>query len=628
MADVLLTSLSALLSSQRALATTGHNIANFNTPGYSRQRVELGTRIADIGGSGAVGNGVQVMNITRSYDAYLAGSLRDTQSTFNRLDAFHSLSTSIDNLLSDQNAGLAPSMQAFFGAAQDVANDPTSLPARQVFLSQADSIADRFQTVAGRFEDIESEMSARLQQEVDDIEGLAQSIANLNEEIVGASIGTGAPNDLLDSRDRLIDELSTKINISTTVQSDGSVNVQAGNGQTLVTGREATPISVGNDAENPTRLTIVLGSGLDQTDISSSVSGGTLGGIMDFRREVLDPARNEVGRIALAFAAAVNNQQSVGMDLNGNIGMDMFQTSEPAVVASLSNSGSGDVTAGIADVGALTGVDYNLSFSGGAYTLSRADTNEPVTMTGSGTTADPFVADGVSFEVSGTPAEGDSFLVRPTYNAAASLQNVLESPSGVAAAAPLTTLAGIDNTGSGQIVAGAISNPDNPGLLSTTVIEFTSPTTFSINGAGSFPYTENQSINVNGASFELSGSPATGDTFTIDSNAGGVGDNSNMLAIANLQSVGILDGGSSSLVSSIGQLVAEVGSTTRQTGNSLDAQGTLLNQSLERRESISGVNLDEEAANMLRYQQAYEAAAQMITVADSMFATLLNAVGR
>ncbi len=629
MADVLLTSLSALLSSQRALATTGHNIANVNTPGYSRQRVDLGTRLADFTGSGAVGNGVQVTNVRRSYDVYLAGATRGNQSEFSRLNVFHSLASKIDGLLANESAGLAPSMQAFFSAAQDVANDPSSIPARQAFLSQADGIADRFQSLAGQFQDIESEVSSRMRQEVEDIDGLANSISTINQEIITATgRSNGPPNDLLDARDRLIDELSTKVDVTTTPQEDGALNVFVGNGQSLVVGTQAANLSVQSDPFNPSRLNVMLQNGGSRTDISSAVSGGSLGGTMDFRREVLDPARNEIGRIAVAFAATVNAQQASGMDLNGDLGGQFFSVAEPKVINRSGNAGSGAVAATITDVSALTSADYELSFSGGAYSLSRTDTGESVPMTGSGTAGDPFVADGVSFVTSGTPSDGDAFLIRPTYDAAASLQNVLGSPQEIAAAGPLRSSADLNNTGSGVISGGMVVDADDPQLLSSSVIEFTSPTTYSINGSGSFPYTADEPINLNGATFQISGTPEAGDTFTIEPNTGGQGDNANMLAMANLQGFGVLDGGSSTLGSTVSQLVAEVGSSTRQAGTNLTAQSVLLEQSLTQQQSVSGVNLDEEAANMLRYQQAYEAAAQMITVADSMFASLLNAVGR
>lgn len=629
MADVLQTSLSALLTSQRALATTGHNIANVNTPGYSRQRVELGTRIADITGSGAIGNGVNLMNITRSYDAYLGSSLRDTQSSFSRLDTFLSYTNSVDQLLSDENAGVAPSLQAFFSAAQDVANDPSSLPSRQVFVSEAEGIADRFQSLAGRFNDIESQLSAQLQQEVDDIQNLAQSIADLNEEIVAASsVSIGLPNDLLDQRDHLINQLSAKIDVRTTTQDDGSINVQIGTGQTLVTGQEVSELSVGADPSNPTRLNVFVDNGVGRANISSGLSGGTLGGIMDFRREVLDTARSDIGRIAVAFVTSVNAQQASGMDLDGNLGSPLFSVAPPGVVPSLDNTGGASVSSQIEDVGALTGTDYTLSFDAGAYTLNRVDTGEPVALSGSGTDADPFVADGLSFTVSGAPANGDAYLIQPTINAASSVQAEISSPRGIAAASPLRTVTDSQNTGSGAISLQGVQDTGNPALLSTSVIEFTSATTYQINGAGSFTFNADQPINLNGATVQISGTPAAGDTFTVEPNTGGVGDNTNILALANLQSVGVLDGGTSSLTSSVGQLVAEVGSTARQANNNLTAQGVLLNQSINQRDAISGVNLDEEAANMLRYQQAYEAAARMITVADQMFGTLLNAIGR
>ncbi|MEM7082004.1 MAG: flagellar hook-associated protein FlgK [Pseudomonadota bacterium] len=630
MADILQTSLSALLTSQRALATTGHNIANVNTPGYSRQRVELAARIGATDGAFTIGSGVQLLNVTRSYDAFIVAAARGGQSEVNRLDAFHSMASRVDRLLGDESTGITASMQRFFGSAQDVANDPSSLSARQVMLGQAESIASRFQSVSNRFTEMQGEISSRMQQEAQQIDALAQSIADVNRDILSSngSASSGGPNDLLDYRDQLINELATKIDVNTLVQEDGSMNVFVGSGQALVVGTQAAGVDVQTDAADPTRFNVVLSNTGSVTDISSSIAGGTMGGLMDFQREVLDPARNELGRIAIALATAVNSQQASGMDLNGNLGAPLFSIGDPAVVPNAGNSGTGSATATVSDVSALTTADYTLAFNGGAYSLSRSDTGESVPMTGSGTAGDPFVADGLSIVVDGAPANGDRLTIRPTAGAAGALQLTSISAEGLAAAAPVRGASSPDNVGSGSIQFGAITDINNPQLLNTATIEFTSPTTYSINGAGSFPYTEGEPIEINGASFTITGAPEAGDVFTIDANSGGVGDNSNMLALAGLQGAGVLDGGGTTLGGSVSQLVAAVGTTTQQAATSLTAQQTLLDQSLADQQAVQGVNLDEEAANMLRYQQAYEAAARMITVADSLFNSLLNAVGR
>ncbi len=249
-------------------------------------------------------------------------------------------------------------------------------------------------------------------------------------------------------------------------------------------------------------------------------------------------------------------------------------------------------------------------------------------MTGSGTAGDPFVADGISIVTSGAPADGDRLLIRPTYDAAGALRNLIGSPEDIAAAGPVIASADTANTGTGTIAGGEVIDASDPNLLATSVIEFTGPNTYTVNGAGSFTYTPGDAIDINGARFTIDGAPEAGDRFTVEANIGGLGDNRNILAIGDLQTQGILDGGASSVSSSVGQLVAAVGTTSRYASSNLEAQGVLLEQSIATRQSVSGVNLDEEAANMLRYQQSYQAAAQMITVADNLFRSLLNAVGR
>lgn len=629
MPDILTTAMTGLVAFQRALATTGHNISNANTEGYSRQRVDLASRIPQPSGGGFIGSGTQVRTVERIYNALVSGELMAANSAQNRLEAFYTLASRMDEMLADPQAGLSPSLQAFFNAVQDVADDPASIPARQALLSEAEALADRFQSLGRGFADLSEQVNARVKASVDNINSLAESIAKLNDEIVRLSGSVGQPpNDLLDQRDLLLRQLSEEIDVSTLVQDDGAINVFIGNGQTLVIGNQANPLKATGNVFNPTTMDVVFPGPAGNTLITSQLKGGALGGALDFRREILDPARNALGRVALAVAETVNAQHREGMDLNGQLGLDFFAVAGPQVLPESGNTGTGSVTATVSDVSALTTGDYILSYDGVNYSLARAETGIAVPMTGSGSPADPFVAEGLNIVVGAGAAAGDRFSIEPTRTAASSFRNLISDPARVAAAAPVRTLAAGGNVGDAVISAGEVIDSTDPNLLSPVLIQFTSPTTYSINGAGSFPYTPQADIDVNGVRVQIDGTPATGDSFTIEANAGGVGDNRNALLMGTLPTTDILDGGTASFQDGYGRLVSQVGSATRQADVNLQAQSIVQSNAQLALESTSGVNLDEEAANLIRFQQSYQAAAQLIGVVDTLFQTLMSTVRR
>jgi flagellar hook-associated protein 1 len=280
------------------------------------------------------------------------------------------------------------------------------------------------------------------------------------------------------------------------------------------------------------------------------------------------------------------------------------------------------------NVGQLTTSNYQLSYTGGAWSLRNADTGAAVTMTGAGTAGSPFVAEGLSFVVSGVPTNGDRFLIQPTAAAIDGLDVLITDPSRVAAAAPIRTSVAGGNLGNGTISAGEVLTVGNAALRTTATIQFTSATTYSINGAGSFTYASGGNIDANGWRVAISGTPQTGDTFTVSDNTGGVGDNRNALALSSVLGQGLFSGGTESLNASSSRLVGRVGVQANQAQVSRDAQQIVLDDTVSANEQVTGVNLDEEAANMLRYQQAYQAAAQMIRVTQELFDSLLNATGR
>lgn len=628
MAGLLNTSLTGMLAFQKALDITGHNIANANTPGYSRQVANFTARPGTGAGSGYIGSGTQIASIERMYDAMQTEQLRTSTTGYSRFNTLSNLSGRIDILLADADTGLNSNLQSYFNSVQDLANDPSSIPTRQALLGEAEGVASRFQSLDGRLSELESEVNNRIELSVSDINRLASSIADVNQKIALTN-GSGAqPNDLLDERDSLVLQLSAQVSVATTIQDDGTMSVFIGSGQSLVLGAEARQLGVSGSEFDMTRMTVTYLGAAGNTPIDTSSTGGNLGGLLEYRSRILDPARQSLGQTAIAFSASINEQHSAGMDLRGNLGGDLFSIAPPTILTSSNNLGSGTATASIFDLGELSGADYVLEFDGSNYSLTRADNGANIALTGTGTALDPLIGDGISVVVGGAPAAGDRLLIRPAHNAAGSIRSVETDPQSIALAAPTRASASLGNTGNANISAATVSNPADPLLLTSSLIEFTSPTTYSINGAGSFAYTDGAAIVVNGSSTTISGSPAVGDQFTVQANFGASGDNANGLLMADLQSVGILDGGAISINENYGRLVSNVGATTHQIQSNLDAQGVVLQNAEDAVLSTSAVNLDEEAANLIKFQQAYQAVAQIVSVASTLFDSLLNATRR
>jgi flagellar hook-associated protein 1 FlgK len=627
MADMLNVAVSGLRAFQRALDTTSHNIANATTPGYSRQRAELTTREPQSIGGLNVGRGVDVSSVDRYYDALLATQMRGASSSFSRLEAYSGKADALNNLFADSTTGLSASLQKFTNAVQGVANTPTSTAARQVLLSEAQALSDRLHSYDQRLDELDAEINARLQGEAAAITSAAQNIAALNEQIIRVQSSTGQqPNDLLDARDLALSELAEHVNVSVVPQADGALNVFIGNGQSLVVGSVAAKIVTQPDSFDPTRLSLAYQTPGSTVDLRGSLSGGSVGGVLDFRREMLDPVRNELGQITVALADVVNAQHREGMDLAGNMGGDLFAVGAVKVLPGRENTPGVTLAATRTDSGALSSHDYVLGFDGASWGLRRADTGATVAMTGSGTVADPFVADGFSLVVGGAPTAGDEFLVQPTAGAIEGLKVMISDPARIAAAAPLRTSAAATNTGSGTISSGEVL--PGGGTLAPAQIAFIDATHYSIDGAGSYDYTPGADIDINGYRVQLDGAPQAGDTFSIASNAGGVGDNRNALELAAVLGKGVLSGGTESLDQATSRIVGRIGVSAGQAQASRDAQQIIYDDTVAARDSVSGVNLDEEAANMLRYQQAYQAAAQLIRISQEMFDSLLGATRR
>jgi flagellar hook-associated protein 1 len=623
MVNALNTSLAGLLAFQRALSTTSHNIANSGTEGYSRQRVNFGTAHPHFLGGQYHGTGVRISSVERIYDQFLVNEVRSGVASESRLDTFYGLSSRVGNLLGSESQGLSASFQSFFSSVQALANDPASMPVRQAMLSETGSLVQRVQNMDARLGEMAREVDNRVAGSVDEINTLADALAELNRRIAsspGAANGNHPP-DLLDRRDQLLARLAEQVEISTTPGDNGMVNVFIGQGQTLVLGNQATNLETGPGPYGPGEQAIYLGG----VNVGSQLTGGKLGGLLDFVEQTLNPTRNDLGRAAVTLAQAFNATHRQGMDLNGNLGGDYFAVGSPQVMPSSGNSGSSELATTIDDVGALTGDDYRMQFDGSNWTLFNTTRGETVALSGSGTAADPFSADGLSIVVSGTPDAGDRFRIRPTYNAASGLEQLVRDPEAIAAASPLKTGAGLDNVGNAVISSGEIVDIDHPDLLEPVTITFIDENTYEIDGI-TYAYTSGDDIEINGWRVQIDGTPAAGDEFSVVPNFDGEGDNRNALALAGLRDEGLLGGGQRSLLQHTDSMITSVGATTAAVATALESESALLASSRQALESVRGVNLEEEAANLMRYRQAYEASAQMIQTTNSLFQSLLAAV--
>ena len=627
MSGILSTGTSALLAFQRALGTVGHNVANAATPGYSRQRVDLASRPGQATSAGTIGQGVDVARLQRLADGLVFARQVDSSGELGRLTQMSSLAGRVDGLVSSPATGLSTQWSSFFNAAKGVTADPASPIARGQLLTASDQLATRWRSLDKQLSTIDTETNQRLLGKVGDANVLAGEIAALNQNIAAA--GSNVAPDLLDARAQRIDQLATLVGAETLAQDDGSINVFTSGGQALVLGNRAMTLTTVSDPFRPERLQVALQGSGGKVPLPASSISGEVGGLLEFRDRVLDPARAELGRLATAFATSANAAQRAGVDYNGMPGADLFTLAPPRVDAHSGNLGSATLTASVDDLAALKGNDLVLRFDG-AWSATRADTGEAVAMSGSGTGADPFRVSGIALVLGGAPAVGDRYALRPTADAAASLRVALTDPAKVAAAAPLQARADTGNLGDARAASTSVTGAAAFAGFAGASIEFIDASNYTINGGPPIAYVAGSPISdpATGWSMTLAGTPAGGDSFSLARTPPRSSDNGNARELGALDQKGLLEGGTQSMTFGLSQLTARVGTQARHADLGVEAQSAIHNQVIAERESVSGVNLDEEAANMLRYQQAYQAAAQVISTADSMFQTLLSAVRR
>ncbi|MES9816795.1 MAG: flagellar hook-associated protein FlgK [Candidatus Thiodiazotropha sp.] len=652
--SILSIGVSGLIANRHALDTTGHNISNVNTEGYSRQRIDFNTREPFLSPAGYLGTGVESSEIQRQYDTFVAGQMRTSLTVSSELRAYYEEARRLDDLVADPDAGIQPTIQNFFDALQGLADDPTSIPARQLVLTEAESMADRFHYFNQQFDDTRTRMNGQIGFNVGEINRLAQNIADINADIKLAYGST--PNDLLDKRDQLVNELSEQVDIQVLQQTDGAYNVFIGRGQPLVMDTTAATLGTQPSGLDPSHLEITFNYSFGTQIITDQISGGTIGGLLRFRNEILDPTQDRVGLVAIGIADQLNTQHQMGLDLDGLVGGALFSSSSVQVLPQPGNGSS--ITVDYDDVGNLTGNSYELTYDGADFILQDLVAGTTQTLA-----AGSNIVDGLDININAAGAiTGDTFLIQPTRSASLDIDLMINDVRRLAAGGPVQVRPAVDgngnplNGGDARVTQPANSSmaglPLAGGDIQLVYDDQGGPASgFEVYYPGSVPgvdpfddFIVYDNLNTatiagtqvpsaqftayGGISFAISGVPADGDSFTISNNGNGSSDNRNALSLQNLQNQNLLLGGTATFDATYIQMVSDVGSKTRHAELNLGAQESLLVRSQEAMAEIPGVNLDEEAAKLIQFQQAYQASAQVITVAGTLFDTLLGAVRR
>lgn len=668
----------AAQANKTALSVVGQNISNVNTPGYNRQVANLSTLPGQ--------SGVEVDKISRITDDFLTRQLWADTASYFRSDIFSDLASELDNLLASNSTSISTAMDQYFNALQNAVDDPTSLPNRELFVAESEALARRFNDLNTVVVRQNEKINENLESYSAQVTTLGADIADLNNKIRLETVAGKPANELRDQRDRLVEQLSELIDVRVVAQDGDEFAVFVANGQPLVVGITANQMRPVQGNPDPTQDGIALVIAGNEVTITNSMQGGKIGGVLDYRNDVLVPAMNEIGRIAIAFAETMNEQHQKGMDLDGKLGGLLFNDVNSSI-AMTNRIRTNEFNAGalaasyvkITDVNDLKASDYEISIgSSGDLTIWRLSDNKrltlddftavPASATNSAVPEQPLTEpntyfanwdagvvhlsfDGISIELNavGRFIEGDRYLIQPTRNGAAEIGTVVNNGRQLALASPVRVSTSPDNTGTGRVevtvtninaptfqaAAGEMSPPVeivfNAGSPKTfTVYDMSvpdAPVPLTITGVGTLAnqiYTPGQAITLDGYEIVISNQPSVGDRFSFGYNTDGVSDNRNALAMSNLQLADTLEGGSYQDI--YGRLIERVGTDTSVASINREASLSVLTSTQESKASMSGVNLDEEAAKLVQFQQAYQASAQLISASQTLFDALLNSV--
>jgi len=683
MASLISIGMSGLGAAQSGLHTTGNNIANADVAGYSRQQNVQTTAGSIRYGQVFIGSGTTLADVRRVYNAYLDNQLQTSTSLNSDAASYLSQITPTDNLLSDANTGVTGALKSFFTALQGLSAKPNDDASRQLLLTNAESLANRFNTIAAQFKEQNSNINGNLKSMTEQVNNLANTVAQLNEQISKVAAINGQPNDLMDQRDETIRQLNELVGVQTTNR-NGNIDVTLANGQSLVLGTSVNALSVVTSTTDPSQVSIKLAYNNTNVDVTNSLTGGEIGGLLRYRKDTLIPAQNEIGRLALVMADKVNSQLAQGIDKNGEFGAALFNDINSALsmsgrsLAMAGNSaGSGNLDVVIKDTSLLSTSDYQVTFtSATGYSVRKLPDNTDMGSFDLNTVPQPVI-DGFSLNLNGgAVSAGDSFKITPTRSGAANLDVVMTDSKKLAMAAPLTATAGGSNKGTGVItqpVLKSVLDIADPaqrlelqnGIKYSTPVrlvfgdESVSPQTYQLVNAkgdpigapGTFIPGQSNTLQLNipmvdasgapvvdgsgvqktiAVQMDVSGSPKKDDSYNIALTGASSSDNRNGLGVLELQNKQTVDVGSAtkgvSLTDAYGKLVESVGAKTQQAKMDSAATEAILTQAKASRDSLSGVQLDEEAGNLVKYQQYYTASSQIIKAAQAVFNTLISAL--
>jgi flagellar hook-associated protein 1 FlgK len=662
----------ALRSNQTALSVTGQNIANVNTEGYSRQRPEFASR-ENIGG-------VEVYDITRIADQFLNRQIWADTASFNNADIFRTYANELDNLLATDATSLSTAMDKYFGALQTAVDDPTSLPNRELFVAEADALVRRFNDMDANLERQNQSLNGRLESSTAQVNAIARNIAQLNDTLRIATAAGSEVNELLDKRDAQLDQLAQFVNFTTIeTPNTGEISVYIGKGEPLVIGKDANELVPSVDPADPNKVNVSLRIGNSTADITDQIKGGQIGGLLEYRDNILDTTRDQIGIITLAFADSMNKQHQLGADLDGELGGLLFSDiNSPAAMQNRVLSDGRNVVnvnarVRIEDTTELKASEYKLVFnSESSFTLIResdgkrwesAQLQVPDQLEMS-TGSMKLSVEGFELTMStssgGPFASGDQFVLRPARTAASDISMVLKDPRDLALASPLrieteagnqgtgaATVTATDRAGLESVIDGNSLNPpiriefsqDAGGQLTYRVYNVSNPAEpkeIDLFNPDANPvvtpikakeYVPGQPLDLPssfGYEVVVKNTPKAGDSFNVNFNKDGVSDNRNALAMSDLQFAKKVD--NASYQDRYGQLIERVGTQTAVAQINAQASKSVLDANLQARSSLSGVNLDEEAAKLIQFQQAYQASAQVIRASQTIFDALIAAV--
>lgn len=618
---------SALLAAYAQLQTTGHNIANANTPGYSRQEAVLASAGGQYTGGGFLGFGVDVATVQRRHDEFVATELSASIASASADTARAEQLARVDNLMADTDNGIGVAVDEFGAALADLANRPFDASARQAVLARADALASRVQTADERLRQFGMDADDRIGQAVTTVNDLLVRVVRLNERIA-ASAGTGQPpNDLLDERDRVLRELNGYLKATAWTQDDGTVTVFTAGGEGLVVGNRASSLASEPDPLDPSRRRVVMVSGATRLPMSAdTLGGGSIAGLMQFRDQDLQAIRARLGQLAAGIASAFNRQQAVGVDAAGSAGQPMFALGAPGVLAASTNTGTATLSASVVDGTQVVASDYTIRHDGTRYVVTRGADGLQRSFASL-----PQTIDGLSIGLStGTPSAGDVFTVRSATSFAAGFSGALSSGARLATGYAASVERAASNAGDVSASGFAVDTP-HPDLARPVTLTFTSAGAFDVAGIGTgnpsgVAYTPGSPISFNGWVLTLRGTPQPGDRIEIVPTLDPAADNRNARAMGSLADQPLAGG--ASFVDAFAAMLADAGART-QSARAAQSVSSRLQQDAEAAQAQqSGVDLDEEAARLMQYQQMYQAAAKLIQAAQSMFDSLLAASGR